>query len=123
MAAHSARQERMTTMGTQFFEGLLTEARDSSTLSSRQKHDLLALLEAIGESLEKLAAENAEAAQSIRNFLACAVFESTRRERTSVLAATARKGMLLAFRPYEDSHAHLVSMAYTLGDVLSALGV
>lgn len=110
-------------MGTEFFEGLLAETRDSSTLSSRQKHDLLVLLEAIGKSLDKLEQENSEAATSIRNFLACAVFESTRSERTSPLAATARKGMLLAFRPYEDSHAHLVSLAYTLADVLSALGV
>jgi hypothetical protein len=66
---------------------------------------------------------NPQAAQSIANFLTSAIFESTRRERTSKLAEVARKGMLLAFHPYEESHPDLVETAYDLGNVLSALGL
>jgi hypothetical protein len=95
----------------------------SKTLSSRQRGDIGNHLEAISVEIQLLAVENAQAAQSIVNFLTCAIYESTRDERTDALAAVARKGMLFSFRPYEESHPALVEQGYSLGNVLSALGV
>jgi hypothetical protein len=107
----------------QAFDSLVLDVRRSSTLSSRQKIELEELLEAISKEIVPLELQTPEAVQSILRFLSCAIFESTRRERTNVLATTARKGMLLSFRPYEDSHPQLTTLAYGLGDALSSLGV
>ncbi|HOX51939.1 MAG TPA: hypothetical protein PKY05_10655, partial [Fibrobacteria bacterium] len=68
-------------------------------------------------------ADDAQTAQSIRNFLACAFFESTRDERTDPLATASRKGLLLSFRPHENIHPTLVEHGYGLANILSALGV
>jgi len=95
----------------------------SKTLSSRQRSDIGTHLEAISIEIQVLAAQNAQAAQSIGNFLTCAIYESTRDERTDALATAARKGMLFSFRPYETSHPKLVEHGYNLGNILSALGV
>jgi len=105
------------------FDALVLDVRRSATLSSRQKAEVEELLEAISREIAPLEREQPESAGSILRFLSCAIFESTRRERTNVLATTARKGMLLSFRPYEDSHSQLVTLAYGLGDALSSLGV
>jgi len=104
-------------------QDLLASVRASSTLSTPQKKDIDALLRAIESCLEPLAAQDREGHASILNFLVCALHESSRKERTSVIAMAARKGMLLSFRPYEDKHPDLVNHAYSLGNVLSALGV
>lgn len=95
----------------------------SRTLSSRQHQDIRSHLESISIEIQALAAENVQASQSIGNFLTCAIFESTRDERTDALAAAARKGMLFSFRPYEQSHPKLVEHGYNLANILSALGV
>lgn len=102
---------------------LVTLVERSRTLSSRQIRDVADHLRAISVEIQVLAAENAQAAQSICNFLTCAIFESTRDERTDPLATAARKGMLFSFRPYEESHPVLVEHGYGLANILSALGV
>mgnify|MGYP000860247571 CR=1 FL=1 len=104
-------------------QDLLSTVRASSTLSTPQKKDIDSLLRAIETGLEALAAQDREGASSILNFLVCALHESARKERTSVIAMAARKGMLLSFRPYEDKHPDLANNGYTLGNILSALGV
>jgi hypothetical protein len=80
-------------------QALLASVRASSTLSTPQKRDIDALLSAIEAGLAPLAAQDPEGHASLLNFLACAMHESTRKERTSVIAMAARKGMLLSFRP------------------------
>ena len=107
----------------QYFESLLHSVQSAGTLSSRQKTDVTSHLQAIHRSFGPLRESDPQAAQSISNFLTCAIFESTRRERTSKLSEVARRGMLLAFHPYEESHPELVNTAYDLGNVLSALGL
>jgi hypothetical protein len=104
-------------------QALLASVRASSTLSTPQKRDIDALLSAIEAGLAPLAAQDPEGHASLLNFLACAMHESTRKERTSVIAMAARKGMLLSFRPYEDAYPDLTANAYSLGNVLSSLGV
>ena len=110
-------------MDDQLFESLIRSVRTSGTLSTRQKSDVESLLQSIGGHFGPLEESNPQAAQSIANFLTSAIFESTRRERTSKLSEVARRGMLLAFHPYEESHPDLVNTAYDLGNVLSALGL
>ena len=110
-------------MTVETFQQLVALVDRSRTLSRRQVSDIVQHLEAISREIQMLAAENAEAAQSICNFLTCAIYESTRDERTNVLATTARKGMLLSFHPFESSHPVLTEAGYSLGNVLSALGV
>jgi hypothetical protein len=105
------------------FPLLVEKVGASPVLSSRQRTDMTALLQSIGGEFEPLLERDAEAARSALNFLNCAIWESVRKERTNILAAAARKGMLLAFRPFEDSNPALVNQVYALGDVLSALGV
>ena len=105
------------------FIQMLEQIRDSGVLSSRQRADMERLLESIGRKFGGLALADPDGARSAGNFLGCAIWESIRRDRTNPLATVGRKGMLLAFRPYEESHPELVAEAYTLGDVLSALGV
>lgn len=102
---------------------LLEQVRKSGVLSSRQRSDLEKLLDSMRGKFGSLAAADPDGARSAGNFLACAIWESIRSDRTNPLATVGRKGMLLAFRPYEESHPELVSEAYALGDVLSALGV
>lgn len=105
------------------FERLAALVANSKTLSSRQHNDITIHLRAIAAEIQVLASQNPQAAQSITHFLTCAIFESTRDDRTDVLAAAARKGMLLSFRPYETSHPVLVEQGYALANILSALGV
>lgn len=110
-------------MNLETFEHLVALVERSKTLSSRQHKDITVHLKAIVTEAQVLAAQNPQAAQSIGNFLTCAIFESTRDDRTDVLAAAARKGMLLSFRPYESSHPVLAEQGYALANILSALGV
>ena len=110
-------------MEDQFFESLVRSVQSAGKLSSRQKSDISILLQGLDRNFGPLKEGDPEAAQSVSNFLTSAIFESTRRERTSKLADVARKGMLLAFHPYEESHPQLVNTAYDLGNVLSALGL
>jgi hypothetical protein len=105
------------------FETLIRGVQTAGKLSSRQKSDVSSLLQGLDRNFGPLKESDPEAAQSISNFLTSAIFESTRRERTSKLADVARKGMLLAFHPYEETHPQLVNTAYDLGNVLSALGL
>lgn len=102
---------------------LIAEVNESSSLSSRQKHDLEAYITSIFEKLPSLYIENEPAVEGICNFLVCVIFESTRKQRNSVLTTNARKGMLLSFRPFEETYPALVTTAYEFGDALSALGV
>lgn len=102
---------------------LLEQVRKSGVLSSRQRADMESLLDSIGRRFGALALADPDGARSVGNFLACAIWESIRSDRTNPLATVGRKGMLLAFRPFEESHPDLVADAYNLGDVLSALGV
>jgi N-acetylglutamate synthase/N-acetylornithine aminotransferase len=104
-------------------QDILATAKRSSTLSTPQKKDIESHLRVIETELVALAAQDPEGATSILNFLVCVMHESTRKERTSVIAMAARKGMLLSFRPYEEKHPELTNAAYSLGNVLSALGV
>jgi len=110
-------------MEEQVFEPLVRAVQVSGTLSSRQKSDVARHLEVLARDFGPLRESDPQAAQSITNFLTSAIFESTRRERTSKLSEVARKGMLLAFHPYEETHPDLVNTAYELGNVLSALGL
>jgi hypothetical protein len=110
-------------MENQLFESLVRSVQSAGKLSSRQKADVANLLQLLDRNFGALKETDPEAAQSISNFLTSAIFESTRRERTSKLADVARKGMLLAFHPYEETHPDLVNTAYDLGNVLSALGL
>ena len=105
------------------FPELLERVKTSDVLSSRQRRDLEALLQAMYEEFGVLSRDEPESARSAAQFLSCAIWESTRPNRSSGLATTARKGMLLSFRPFEESHPSLVSHVYALGDVLSALGI
>jgi len=107
----------------QIFVPLVRDVQASGTLSSRQKSDVIKHLEVLARDFGPLRESNPQAAQSIANFLTSAIFESTRRERTSKLSEVARRGMLLAFHPYEETHPELVNTAYELGNVLSALGL
>lgn len=104
-------------------ERMVLRVRNSPVLSSRQRSDIENHLVAIDAHLPAVEADDPEAARGLRLFLECAIFESTRRERTNVLATAARKGMLLAFRPHEETRPELVSAVYSLGDILSALGI
>lgn len=110
-------------MEDKIFETLVRWVQASATLSSRQKTDVVGLLGVLERNFAPLKESDPEAGRSIENFLTSAIFESTRRERTSKLSEVARKGMLLAFHPYEESHPDLVNAAYDLGNVLSALGL
>jgi hypothetical protein len=110
-------------MTTEIFDPLAALVERSNTLSSRQRNDIGVHLRTISVEIQTLAAQNPQAARSIGNFLTCALFESTRDERTDVLATAARKGMLLSFRPYETTHPVLVEQGYGLANILSALGV
>jgi hypothetical protein len=110
-------------MKNETFEILVKSVNKSATLSGRQKKDVENHLTVINRQLEPLSIENPEATQSIVNFLSCVIFESTRHKRTDILATAARKGMLLSFRPYEETHPELVATAYSLGDILSGLGI
>lgn len=110
-------------MDNQLFESLIRSVQSAGKLSSRQKTDVAHLLQLLDRNFGALKESDPEAAQSISNFLTSAIFESIRRERTSKLSEVARRGMLLAFHPYEESHPDLVEAAYDLGNVLSALGL
>lgn len=105
------------------FGRLAAQVAGSRTLSSRQTKDILAHLDGIALEIAPLAVEDAQSARSVVNFLVCALHESTRDDRSSALASTARKGMLLAFRPFEESRSRLAEYGYSLGNILSALGV
>lgn len=105
------------------FQHLVALVERSRTLSSRQVRDVTDHLKVISTEIQILAAEDAQGAMSICNFLTCAIFESTRDERTDPLATAGRKGMLLSFRPYEQTHPVLVEHGYGLANILSALGV
>ena len=110
-------------MADQLFESLVRSVQSAGNLSSRQKADVASLLQGLERNFGPLEESDPEAARSISNFLTCAIFESTRAERTSKLADVARKGMLLAFHPHEETHPDLVNTAYDLGNSLSALGL
>ena len=105
------------------FEEILASVKSSATLSTPQKKDLDELLNALAGEMLLVAVEDPEAYRSALNFLICALFESTRRERVSVIAMAARKGMLLSFRPFDEKYPKLTAVAYNLGDRLSSLGV
>jgi hypothetical protein len=120
-AIHQDREDRA--MEDQLFESLVRSVQSAGNLSSRQKADVVTLLHGLERNFDPLERSDPEAARSISNFLNSAIFESIRRERTSKLADVARKGMLLAFHPYEESHPDLVNTAYDLGNSLSALGL
>lgn len=110
-------------MNEDVFPRLLELVQGSRVLSSRQRHDIEALLQAMYEGFGELVRSEPQGARSASQFLSCAIWESARDDRSSALAMAARKGMLLSFRPFEESFPPLVANAYTLGDVLSALGV
>lgn len=110
-------------MKNETFEILVKSVNRSATLSGRQKQDIENHLTVINRQIEPLSIENPEAMQSIINFLICVIFESSRRTRSDAIATAARKGMLLSFRPYEELHPELVATAYSLGDILSGLGI
>jgi len=110
-------------MADELFDTLILGIRGAASLSSRQKGDVESHLEGIAREFASLRAANPQAAESIANFLTCALYESSRRDRSAPLAAHARKGMLIAFRAVEETHPALASRAYAFGDVLSAIGV
>jgi hypothetical protein len=110
-------------MADERFESFINGIRCAVSLSSRQKADLEQHLEALAQEFAALDQVSPQAAQSILNFLACALYESSRRDRSTPLATQARKGMLLSFRAVEETHPDLATKAYALGDVLAAVGV
>jgi hypothetical protein len=110
-------------MTNEIFKKLQTMVSTSTMMTVRQKNEIAKHLIAVEKEMEHLTLEYPEASESICNFLVCVMFETTRRERNSVLATNARKCLLLSLRPYEETHPKLVATAYNFGDVLSALGV
>jgi len=110
-------------MQAELFDTFILGVRSAVSLSSRQKADLEEHLDAIAKEFAPLAQAHPQMAQSIANFLSCALYESSRRDRTTPLATHARKGMLLAFRAAEETHPSLAARAYAMGDALAALGV
>lgn len=105
------------------FDAFIQGIRGAASLSSRQKADVEQHLESIAQAFPDLEAVNPQAAQSILNFLACALYESSRFDRSTPLATQARKGMLLSFRAVEETHPQLAARAYAFGDILAAIGV
>lgn len=110
-------------MADERFDTFILGIRGAASLSTRQKADVEQHLEAVAQAFPPLEAASPQAAQSILNFLTCALYESSRRDRTTPLASTARKGMLLSFHAVEETHSELATRAYALGDVLAAIGV
>lgn len=110
-------------MADERFDTFILGIRSAASLSTRQKADVEQHLEAVAQQFPAMEAASPQAAQSILNFLSCALYESSRRDRSTPLAAHARKGMLLSFRAVEDAHPELAARAYALGDVLAAVGV
>jgi hypothetical protein len=110
-------------MQADLFDSFILGVRGAVSLSARQKVEVEEHLEAISARFAPFSLVNPQTAESIANFLACALYESTRRDRSTTLAAHARKGMLLAFRAAEETDPQLAARGYALGDVLSALGI
>lgn len=104
-------------------EQIRTRLLQSDSLSAEQRHELLHLVDDLGNEVARLSKTRSEDAESITGFVNLSTREATREARNPQLLETAMQGLSLSIREFETSHPKLVQTVNGISSMLSNLGI
>jgi hypothetical protein len=97
--------------------------RKSSTLSKKQKKELLHQIGNLQKEISVLSKTNPEQAQSIAGFTQVSMYEAIRSEKNPELTQLSFNGLKESVRRFEVSHPQLVAVIDGIMDMLVAIGI
>jgi hypothetical protein len=97
--------------------------RKSSTLTEKQKEELLLQIEELRKEISVLSKTNPEQAQSIAGFTQVSMHEAIRGEKNPELTRLSLKGLEESVRKFEVTHPQLVAVIDGIMQMLSSMGI
>jgi hypothetical protein len=104
-------------------ESIESRLRETGTLTTERKAELLDLLGELKEQMAGLPETHPEHAESITGFVDLSTREATRETRDPQLAALAIEGLASSAREFESTHPKLTDVVNRICAMLSDLGI
>jgi len=104
-------------------EKIEEKIRSNSSLSDKNKSELLFLLATLRSELTKFTDEQAEHAESITGFVERSTHEAMRREKNPDLLKHAIDGLSSSVKGFEVSHPQLVETVNYISNTLANMGI
>ena len=97
--------------------------RNNSSLTSKNKTELLDLLAKLKPEITKLSEAQSEHAESIAGFVERSAHEATRQEKNPTLLKIASEGLSASVAGFETSHPQMVETVNYIAIALANLGL
>jgi hypothetical protein len=96
---------------------------DDSSVSEKDRNELLGLLGVLRSEVDQLAKTHAEQAESITHFARASAHEATRKEKNPQLLKLSVEGLTSSAEGFEVSHPELVEIVNRISHTLSNMGI
>jgi hypothetical protein len=114
---------RTTTMITETIKSIGKRIEDAGSIGSKEKEELLNLLNTLEAEVTSLAETHPEEAESITGFTQVSAHEATRSLKDQRLVDLSLKGLTSSIEGFENSHEDLVKIVNSLAVMLSNVGI
>lgn len=104
-------------------EKIEEQIRSNSSLSEKNKGELLVLLATLKSELTNFTEEESEHAESITGFIERSTHEAMRREKNPDLLKHAVEGLTASVKGFEVSHPQLVETVNYISNTLANMGI
>jgi hypothetical protein len=104
-------------------EKIEEKIRTNSSLTTKNKTELLDLLAILKPEITEFSKEKTEHAESIAGFMERSTYEATRQEKNPTLLKIAIEGLSSSVKGFEESHPKLVENVNYIANALANMGI